>query len=198
MASITAVMKRDKDSAIYFDGIIEDITERKQMEEMLHALTLTDELTGLYNRCGFLTLADQQFRIADRLKQQLCLIYADLDNMKWINDTLGHQEGDRALDDTANILRSTFRAADIVARIGGDEFVGLAIETVEKSSDLIMTRLLENLNAFNHQRQRPYKLSLSVGITQYDPEHPSSIEELLKKADNLMYEQKKAKQNQKR
>ena len=102
-------------------GLSTDNTERKWAEEKLREMSLMDDLTGLYNRRGFLTLATQQLKIAHRLKQGLALFYLDLDRMKWINDTLGHREGDRALIDTASILRNTFRASDIVARIGGDE-----------------------------------------------------------------------------
>ncbi|MCX7918181.1 MAG: diguanylate cyclase [bacterium] len=196
-ASVTAVKKVDEQGQVYFDGVIEDITERKELEQLLRALSLTDELTGLYNRRGFLTLAEQQLKIADRLKQQLCLIYGDMDNLKWINDNFGHQEGDRAIIDIAEVLRASFRAADIIARIGGDEFVGLAIETTEKSGESITARIMENINAINIQGRRKYKLSLSLGVTQYDPDNPCSIEELLKQGDTLMYEQKKMKKTKK-
>ena len=142
-ASISAVSKTGSDGQVYFDGVVADITERKWAEEKLRELSLIDDLTGLYNRRGFLTLASQQLKIAHRLKQGLALFYLDLDRMKWINDTLGHREGDRALIDTASILRNTFRASDIVARIGGDEFIGLSIETSEMNGKMIMDRLLE-------------------------------------------------------
>ncbi|MFB3897277.1 MAG: GGDEF domain-containing protein, partial [bacterium] len=179
---------------INLEGFITDITDRKKMEETLRELSLTDELTGLYNRRGFMTLAAQQLKIADRLKQELCLIYTDVDKMKWINDTLGHKEGDRALIETASVLRNTFRASDVIARIGGDEFVGLAIETLDKSHDMILNRLQENITAQNIHGTRSYQLSISVGIAQYKPDNPVTIEELLDQADREMYAQKRKKQ----
>jgi diguanylate cyclase (GGDEF)-like protein/PAS domain S-box-containing protein len=174
-------------------GIMSDITDRKQMEEQLRALSLTDELTGLYNRRGFMTLAEQQLKIANRLKQGLCLFYMDLDRMKWINDTLGHKEGDRALIDTANVLRTTFRAADIIGRIGGDEFVALAIESNEISNDQIISRLQEHLDALNTFGKITYPHSLSIGIARYDANQPISLEILLELGDKRMYEQKREK-----
>jgi len=174
--------------------IARDITQRKRMEEALRALLLVDELTGLYNRRGFLSLGQQQLKTADRTKMKMLLLFADFDDLKRINDTLGHLEGDRALIEVADILRETFRESDIIARIAGDEFVVLAIETDRPSADAITTRLQENLEARNARGDRCYKLSLSVGIARYDPKHPCSIDELLARADRLMYEQKQGNQ----
>ncbi|HVP21494.1 MAG TPA: histidine kinase N-terminal 7TM domain-containing protein, partial [Anaerolineaceae bacterium] len=153
---------------------LRDITERKLVEEKLRELSLVDALTGLNNRRGFMLLATQQLKTSDRLRQNVMLIYADLDGLKWINDNLGHNEGDRALVDTANILRNSFRASDIIARLGGDEFVGLGIEPQGNLGELILARLQEHLNAFNLQEDRPYKLSVSFGKAVYDPERPCS------------------------
>ena len=177
------------------EGILRDVTTQRQAEEELRHLSVVDELTGLYNRRGFLILATQQIKIAERLQRGDILLYTDMDNMKWVNDTLGHKEGDRALIDIANILKKTLRASDIVARWGGDEFVGLALGSTEKAGDEVLARLQENLDAHNSRGNRPYKLSISVGLTRYDPKHPSALEELLERGDKLMYEQK---QNRKR
>ncbi len=168
-----------------------DITARKQMEDTLRALLLVDELTGLYNRRGFMTLGRQQLKTAHRLKTAVVMLFADFDNLKRINDTFGHPEGDRALIDVAEVLRMTFRESDIIARIGGDEFVVLALQVANESANAITTRLQKNLQAHNTTRHRRYKLSLSVGIAQYDPEHPCSIEELLVRADRAMYDRKR-------
>ncbi|MCX5905235.1 MAG: sensor domain-containing diguanylate cyclase [Proteobacteria bacterium] len=165
-------------------------------EDTMRELLLRDELTGLNNHRGFFILAAQQIKIADRLKQRLALLYVDMDNMKWINDALGHKEGDQALIDTAHILKSSFRASDVIARLSGDEFVGLVFESTDNSREKIVERLQENLNAHNLQTNRRYKLSISFGITQYDPGSPCSLDELLELGDKLMYEQKQIKRHQ--
>lgn len=166
------------------------ITELKKMEEELRTLTLTDALTGLYNRRGFLTLAEQHLKIAYRIKTRVFMLYADLDNLKYINDTFGHQEGDSALKETARILKETFRESDIIARIGGDEFAVMPIGNTEESVTILTTRLENNLADFNKKKKPNYTLSVSIGITHYDPAHPVSVEELLSQGDKLMYEQK--------
>jgi len=128
--------------------------------------------------------------LANRTKMGMLLLFADFNNLKWINDTLGHHKGDLALIETANILKETFREPDIIARIGGDEFVVLATEGRKDSAEILISRLQENLDTHNARGKRSYKLSLSMGIARYDPECPCSIDELLDRADNLMYEQK--------
>ncbi len=174
----------------HFVAIKEDITDRKLAEERLREQSVSDELTGLANRRGFMLLAQQQIKAAQRTGKALALVFADLDRLKWINDTLGHSEGDRAIQDTARILRNSFRASDIVARLGGDEFVVLSPEATEQSELLIVERLQRNLDGHNREANRPYGLSVSFGITVYDPEAPCTLEELLERGDRLMYEQK--------
>ena len=165
--------------------------ENARLYESVRALSLTDGLTELYNRRGFVTLAEQALKLAHRTKRGMVLLFADLDGLKQINDTLGHSAGDQALIATANILRETFREADIVARLGGDEFVVLALETAENGA--VLTRLYENLTRHNTQANRGYNLSLSIGVARYDPEHACSVDELLAQADALMYEEKRRK-----
>jgi diguanylate cyclase (GGDEF)-like protein len=164
-----------------------------ESEARLRELSLVDDLTGLYNRRGFRELAAHQIKTAGRLRRRLSFVYVDLDRMKWINDTWGHEEGDRALKDSAAVLRETFRASDIIARVGGDEFAVLALESPESLDGAIMERLLENVRSQNSQHTRPYDLSLSVGVTQYDPEYPCSLDELLSRGDRLMYGEKQNK-----
>ena len=167
-----------------------DITARVRMEETLRALALVDDLTNLYNRRGFLTLGQQQLKAANRAKRRMMLLFADFDGLKQINDSFGHPEGDRALIETANVLRETFRESDIIARIGGDEFLVLAIETDGFPAKVLTARLQENLEARNAKGDLRYKLSLSIGIARYEPERPCSIDELVARADRAMYEKK--------
>jgi two-component system cell cycle response regulator len=163
-------------------------------QEKLRVLSVTDELTGLSNRRGFFTLATQQLKLSRRQKRGIYMLYADLDDLKVINDTRGHQEGDLALIETANILKATYRESDIVARIGGDEFVVIPIGSTGDNIELITGRLKKNLEECNAKRNCGYELSLSVGIAYYDPENPCTVDELLSKGDRLMYEKKKLKQ----
>jgi diguanylate cyclase (GGDEF)-like protein/PAS domain S-box-containing protein len=172
-------------------AVYTDITERVRMEGTLRAMALLDELTDLYNRRGFSVLAEQQLKMADRTKTRMLLLFADFDGLKRINDTFGHQEGDRALIETADVLEETFRESDIIARIGGDEFVVLAVETNGASAEVLTARLQENLEARNAREGCRYKLSLSTGLARYDPDHPCSIDDLLAQADRAMYAKKR-------
>lgn len=171
--------------------VSKDISQLKMMEKKLRALSITDELTGLYNRRGFLVLAEQQLRLADRNRTGIFMLYADMDKLKMINDNFGHEEGDRAIMEVAKILRAMYRKSDVIARIGGDEFVVIPVGTSEDNKDIIAYRLQENLEKRNKEKKGAYNLSLSVGITYYDPENPCTIDELLSHGDKMMYEQKK-------
>ncbi len=161
----------------------------QKSQEALSALSLTDELTGLYNRRRFFVLTEQCLKVSIRTKKPLLLLFIDVDGLKGINDCYGHAEGDRALRDLAHILKKTFRNSDIVCRFGGDEFVVL-LDVADEKSTGILSRLYENLNEYNASGPRRYQLSISVGIALFDPEHPVSIEELLTRADTMMYGQK--------
>ena len=174
--------------------IARDITARKKTMDDLHALSIIDDLTGLYNRRGFLTLAERHLRLARRMKKEMLLLFADVDGMKTINDTLGHQEGDKALIDTSNILRRTFRETDIIARIGGDEFAVLAIDAEHGTTQAVTKRLRETMHAYRQKNGHKYDLSISIGITVHDARQHCSVEELLESADKKMYRQKRNKQ----
>jgi diguanylate cyclase (GGDEF)-like protein len=165
--------------------------ERHRLLEAQRALSLNDELTGLYNRRGFTILARQQLGAVQRMGKRQLLLFADLDSMKWINDNLGHKEGDRALIDAATVLINTFRReADIIGRMGGDEFAVLSLEQSRTGGRTYTDLLQRNVEAFVTKNSRPYRLSLSVGTAQYDPECPLSLDELLSRADSEMYKEK--------
>jgi diguanylate cyclase (GGDEF)-like protein/PAS domain S-box-containing protein len=176
-------------------AVLTDITDRKHMEEEIRALSLRDELTTLYNRRGFMTLAEQQLKTASRMKKNTTLLYLDVDNLKRINDTGGHKMGDRALVEIAFILKKSFREADIIGRLGGDEFSVLAMETTRMNVNILSTRLLEKLDLFNARSSAEvgFTLSVSMGIYSREPEYPDTVEEMISRADLLMYEQKRSK-----
>jgi diguanylate cyclase (GGDEF)-like protein len=171
--------------------------ERKRMEEEIRSLSLTDELTRLYNRRGFTLLAEQEMKLAHRIKRSMLLFFVDVDDLKTINDSLGHAEGDLALMEVAAILKETFREADIPARFGGDEFVVLAVDASRESADVLTNRIQAALEVRNQRGDRPYQLTLSMGFALYDPEAPSTVSELIAQADGLMYERKQARKGKK-
>jgi diguanylate cyclase (GGDEF)-like protein/PAS domain S-box-containing protein len=169
--------------------------ERTRKEDELREMSLIDPLTGVYNRRGFLTLAEQQMKFAHRTKKEMVLFYADLDDLKLINDSLGHERGDAALVEAAEVLRDAFRESDIVARMGGDEFAVLAIDIAEGKAAALTRRLREKLQARNARPDAAYAVSFSFGVIRYDPERPSSLQDLLKAADRRMYQEKASKKS---
>ncbi len=167
--------------------------ERHAMLAKFQEMMRVDELTGLYNRRGMMSLANQQIGFADRLRKRVFVLYIDLNNLKTINDTYGHLVGDQALVDTADLLKNTFRKSDIVARIGGDEFVVFGLDINEGSgntTEIIINRLKNAIAMYNLRSNKKFDLSLSYGVTYYDPQNPLSIDDLLSEADKLMYEHK--------
>jgi diguanylate cyclase (GGDEF)-like protein len=165
--------------------------KQHMLQTELSSLALTDELTGLYNRRGFLSLSERQLIIAGRSGCVMGLFFIDVDGLKRINDSLGHSEGDLALMRTAEVLRRTFRESDVVARLGGDEFGVLAVEDSSLSEAAMMARLRESLKTISAQESR-YRLSLSVGVVQFIPSATSSIAELMLQADGAMYQAKRS------
>ncbi|RYE89919.1 MAG: diguanylate cyclase, partial [Myxococcales bacterium] len=164
----------------------------EQRAAEIQALSLRDELTGLHNRRGFLELARQGVRLADRSLRPALVLFIDLNGMKPINDRFGHEEGDRALRAAAAALRATFRDSDVVARLGGDEFAVFAPDVGPDHEDFFRDRLQAHVAAFNDSPgDRPWRLSLSTGVTTYDPRERRPIEAMLEEADARMYEAKR-------
>ncbi len=125
----------------------------------------------------------------------MLLYFVDIDDLKWINDNLGHEEGDKALIDTAAILKETFRKSDIIARLGGDEFAILAIVEDEVNRKIMLSRLQKTIDLHNAKTSRHYTISMSMGIAEYNPENPSSIDDLMSRADLMMYGEKRSKKS---
>jgi len=165
-------------------------TKQYVLQTELSNLALKDELTGLYNRRGFLALAERQLKLARRSGRSLLLFFIDVDGLKEINDVFGHTEGDVALKCTAEALETTFRDSDVIARFGGDEFAALAIEASGQSESTIRERLTEFLNSVGRQESN-YKFSVSLGAARFDPWDQTSLRDLIAEADQAMYEQKR-------
>jgi diguanylate cyclase (GGDEF)-like protein len=161
----------------------------------LRVLTVTDPLTGLYNRRGFFLLAEHQWQVALRKKASFLLLYIDIDRFKEINDTFGHKEGDRSLQAVAAAMRECFRTTDILARIGGDEFA-LTTDVPPDSPRVLEERLVEATQRIAHQAGMSYRISMSIGILKCDSSlEDLSFEDLLARTDALMYEQKREHKN---
>ncbi|HEX4488113.1 MAG TPA: GGDEF domain-containing protein [Terriglobales bacterium] len=163
------------------------------LDRELCSLALIDDLTGLNNRRGFLALAAQELKHGHRNLQEFLLFSIDLDRLKMINDTYGHQEGDCALLRTANALRGTFRNSDILSRFGGDEFCVLAPEASIENERTIIDRLKENLRHASADEPR-YPLTVSIGTARFNPRHPVSLDQLMDESDQAMYRCKRSRE----
>lgn len=161
------------------------------IDREIRNLAVTDELTGLYNRRGFLASATHQLKMAHRNGEDVLLLFCDVNNLKAINDTFGHHEGDLALIRAASALKATFRDSDILARLGGDEFAVLASDASTPSRQAIVPRIEKSLEQANAACLR-YSLSFSIGVARFDPCTPTSLGELMALADQQMYAHKKS------
>lgn len=205
-----------KGKIAYYDGILVDITREKNSEEKLKRVlvklkvsdlerrkvilelqshSITDDLTGLYNRRGFFAITKEYLKRASRNKTKMFLLFIDMDLLKNINDTFGHHVGDAALIKMAEILKTTFRDSDIKGRMGGDEFAVFPIDSNLAGTEIAIGRLEKNIADFNSANNASFKLAFSTGVSCFDPDYPSSIEDLILRADKLMYEQKRTKYN---
>ncbi len=167
--------------------------QRKQMEEEMEKLAHFDSLTGSCNRGHGLALLGQQLKLARRKNYKILLAYTDIDDFKNINDIFGHGEGDQVLKYVAKLLKSTLREIDIVCRMGGDEFLLIFPDSSLKDLSIIKERIGKGLTQLNHTLKKSYKIGLSIGVSEYDPDNPQSMDELIRIADNRMYEEKKKK-----
>lgn len=169
----------------------EEVKERKKVEATIQQLSITDELTGLNNRRGFLLLAGQQLKLACRVDASVCLLFIDLDGLKRVNDCLGHEIGDRLIADAAQVLKQSFRESDVVARLGGDEFAVFVPGC--SATDNLVARLQTKITQFNQMCEQPYTLSMSIGLAIRQVDATTSLEQMMIQADQLMYEHKRAK-----
>jgi len=174
------------------DKLYQKVVELEKTNDRLRNLSLTDELTGLNNRRGFMILATALLKFARRAEHPLCLLYIDLDSLKSINDTHGHTAGDTAITHFATILTETFRDSDVIGRMGGDEFVVLTIDAAESDLLNIQVRLQKNVEAYNLRAVPGTALSFSVGVIKVDRDSTITMEELLSQADAAMYKHKQS------
>jgi diguanylate cyclase (GGDEF)-like protein len=158
------------------------------MEEELRAMSLTDEMTGLYNMRAFFMLGKQMFDMSVREGKTLQVAYLDLNGLKQINDTLGHDVGSELIKDFSDLMKRVLSKSDMIARLGGDEF---AILSKRQGLHVAITRLENQAELFNEENDRPYRLSFSSGLAEHrlEPEI-NDFDALVDQADKYMYENK--------
>jgi diguanylate cyclase (GGDEF)-like protein len=172
------------------DKLFQKISELEKTNDQLRNMSLTDGLTGLNNRRGFMILATSLLKFARRVAYSACLLYIDLDSLKYINDTFGHTAGDAAISQFSRILVDTFRDSDVIGRMGGDEFVIMMVDATESDLASIQERLQSNIEAYNAQAAAGQALAFSLGVIRVEPESKITMEELLSQADAAMYQHK--------
>ena len=172
------------------DKLYEKVSELEKANEHLRNLSLTDGLTGLNNRRGFMILATNLLKFARRVSYSVCLLYIDLDSLKYINDTFGHAGGDAAITQFARILTDTFRESDVIGRLGGDEFVVMIVDATESDLASIQSSLQSHVDAYNRRADPRQVLSFSLGVIRLEPGSTMTMEDLLGQADAAMYKHK--------
>jgi diguanylate cyclase (GGDEF)-like protein len=171
-------------------GVLRDLAEMAESELAAIQLATIDDLTKISNRRGFISLAQNSISLCARQDAPVSLVYLDLDQFKPINDQFGHSEGDHALVAFAELMRKSFRDSDVFARIGGDEFAVLLTNTAESPADEIVNRFRTLVDVYNAHEQRGYDIAFSAGVVSMKPDRDSSVDDLLREADVLMYEKK--------
>ena len=190
------LVKREPGEEAVVYGYAQDITELREAQDRLRSLSLTDDLTNLYNRRGFITYAGQALKVARRAGRECLLMFGDLDGLKKVNDTLGHERGSQMIQDTAKILHQVFiRETDVLARLGGDEFVTFMTDTKLEDQEAVKKRLQTAVDDFNRTQtdNYAYQISISIGFARYHSQAGSTIEDLMREADEAMYVDKQSK-----
>ena len=172
--------------------LVQSGTRVAELQSELRRMGTSDGLTRLMNRRGFLPTAQHQLEVAKRNHLPIALMFLDMDGLKQVNDTLGHAAGDRLLTEGAFVLRETFRASDLIARMGGDEFCVLFAAESYHTAKIALARLKNAVDEANGQEGRPFILSFSAGIAMFDPDDPSTLDQLMALADEQMYARKRA------
>ena len=171
-------------------GHAQDVTELREAEQHLRQLAMTDDLTGLLNRRGFLDNGSRLLRDAVEQGQGAAVFYVHIDGLKAINDHHGHDAGSTLIVAAAKAMKNSFRAADVLARIGGDESDALVIVPPDDIAT-ISKRLKWHVDKFNTGLALPYSLSMSIGVSRLDPGTSTTLEGLVNEADMAMYRQKR-------
>lgn len=171
--------------------LLKDLGAMIEQEIRSIQLATLDELTLISNRRGFLTLADHCLKVCRRKKFPMSMILFDLNKFKPINDNFGHHEGDFALKQFAEAMRSVFRESDVIGRLGGDEFVVMVTDASDEQITIILDRFKTEIDAINKEINKPYLIEFSAGVAFFPHDTQKSLEEMIAEADAAMYEKKK-------
>lgn len=196
-SAIEGIKLIEKESRIS-EKLQKTVAELRASKERIEQISIIDELTGLYNRRGFVTLAQQELDLAKRKHREFLLIFMDMDGLKIINDTFGHKAGDEAISEAGRQLQKTFRSTDIIARLGGDEFTIMAIDTTMQEYPNIRARLDESVAEYNQNSSQPFTLSISMGCAPFTSGRKYVLDDLMAEADRKLYEEKKKKKEARR
>jgi len=170
---------------------LQDLASMVEQELAALEMATVDELTGITNRRGFMSLAQYVLNLCMREKLPATLAFMDLNEFKPVNDTYGHAEGDRALIEFSAELKGSLRNSDLFARLGGDEFTILFANTTCDDAELVIRKLSRSLKDYYKNSDHPYELTFSYGVVEFNPQTHQSIEDLLYEGDELMYQRKR-------
>lgn len=174
-------------------GVVRDITEIKEAQKKLQVYATMDILTGTLNRRAGLVILEKQIQLCKRNDWDLTICYIDVDGLKEVNDTYGHQEGDDYILFITSVLKEIIRESDGLCRLGGDEFLLVLPECDIAKADMVLNRIVKSLDEHNERRAKPYKLSFSYGLVKYDFNEQPKIGRLIARADMEMYKHKNKK-----
>lgn len=188
-----SLVKNDDGEAQFRVGVVRDITEMKEAQKKLQVYATMDILTGAMNRRAGLLILEKQILLCKRNNWDLTICYIDVDGLKEVNDTYGHQEGDDYILFITNALKEIIRESDGLCRLGGDEFLLMLPECDLYEAELVLRRIEQTLEEHNGRKAKPYKLGFSYGLVKYDFVEQPKIGRLIARADLEMYKHKNSK-----
>lgn len=196
IGALCVVDSTPRDTSEVDSESLRDLAAMVDNEIAALALAITDPLTGLSNRRGFDTLAPRIYSVAERFSLPIAAVYIDLDNLKPLNDFCGHDAGDRALIETARLLQRVLRDSDVVARVGGDEFIALLTNADDEAAATAIERLNGAIAERNELTDEPFELQFSIGAVSGKPGAPGvSLDGLVDEADARMIAAKRARKD---
>lgn len=154
-----------------------------------------DELTGIYNRRAGLRLLETYIKDSIVNKKPISIAYLDIDNLKKVNDSLGHDIGDNLISKTVELIKEVIRGTDLIARLGGDEFLIIFKDCNEENAKKVIEEILNNFEKYNEDKREAFYIEISFGIEEYRLESNMSVKDYINKADKKMYEYKKNKKD---